>query len=288
MGGIYLFFLISTIKGNVEANWTVPVLIPLIILSHQYFYNKKGWQRVLIYTVPLSLVLVFFLRFYLITEDKFIKVLHTNEFEQNKKWAQKIKALSGGLPVVFINSYQKASKYWFYSGSESFSLNTPDYRRNNYNFWPIEKSMQGKSVYVIVPENPLYFTDSIKTTAGILRGRRIDKFYSYSSVELELADKLIVDENRNLVAHIKVNNADVSELKAIAGKVELNIFQRDEFIRSYELVPSHIDTSEKVINGISSEQVFLPPGKYLVKLAISSRLPGYSSLNSTHFKLVVK
>ena len=40
-------------------------------------------------------------------------------------------------PVVFINTYQLASKYWFYSGDTSFSLNGNRYRRNNYNFWPL-------------------------------------------------------------------------------------------------------------------------------------------------------
>ena len=288
LAGIYIFFLISTLKGNVEANWTVPVLIPLIILSHQYFYNKKTWQRILVYTVPISLAIIFFFRFYLITENKFIKRLNTNEFEQNKKWSQKIKTLSGDLPVVFINSYQKASKYWFYSGIESFSLNTPEYRRNNYNFWPIEKSMQGRAVYVMSSDNPFYFTDSVQTSAGMLRGRKIDSFYSYSRVQLRLKGKPIMDEQKNMIAHVGVTNAESGELNALAGKLELNIFQQDEFIRSYELVPSNIDTAANVITGMASEQVFLPPGKYMIKLAISSCLPGYSSLNSTHFTLIIK
>ena len=288
IAGIYVFFLLSTVKGNVEANWTVPVMIPLVILSHQYFYGKKTWQRILLYSVPLTLILVFFLRFYLISENKFIKSLNTNEFEQNKAWAQKIKTLSHELPTVFINSYQKASKYWFYGGIKSFSLNTPEYRRNNYNFWPIEKTMQGKPVYVISTGNPAYFTDSIKTTAGMLRGRRIDSFYSYSGVQLALKGRLTLDQDRNLIARISAKNIDAAELNGLSGKIQLNILQNDDFIRSYQLVPLKIDTTAKIITGISSEQVYLPPGKYSVKLAISTVLPGYSSLNSTHFRLVLQ
>jgi hypothetical protein len=237
--------------------------------------------------VPLTLLLVFFLRFYLITENKFIENLNTNEFEQNKAWSQKIKTLSRGLPTVFINSYQKASKYWFYAGIKSFSLNTPEYRRNNYNFWPIEKSMQGKPVYVVSTENPAYFTDSIQTTAGMLRGRRIDSFYSYSGVQLTLKGKLTLDQQKNLIARVNAKNVDATELNGLSGKIQLNISQDDDFIRSYQLVPLKIDTTEKIITGISSEQVYLPPGKYYVKLAISTVLPGYSTLNSTHFKLVL-
>ena len=85
-----------------------------------------------------------------------------------------------------------------------------------------------------------------------------------------------------------MKNAEVAELKTLSTKLELYIFQRDELIRSYELVPSKIDTAYKMITGASSEQAFLPPGKYQVKLGISTPLPGYSSLNSTHYKLMVK
>jgi hypothetical protein len=288
LAGIYMFFLLSTIKGSVEANWTVPVLIPLIVLSHQYFYNRKRWQRILIYSVPFTLALVFFMKFYLISENKFIKTFNTNEFEQNKAWAQKIKGLSGSLPTVFINSYQKASKYWFYSGITSLSLNTPGYRRNNYNFWPIEKSLQGKRVYVISTENPWYFTDSVRTTAGVLRGRQVDKFYSYSSVQLGLKEKLFKDQQSNVVAHVSVKNAETGELSSLSKKIKLSFFRRDKFVRSYELLPSAIDTAEKIITGVTSEQVFLPRGKYFVKLAIASVVPGYSSLNSTHFQLMIQ
>lgn len=111
------------------------------------------------------------------SDNKPIKAINTNEFEQNEAWANEIKTFSGALPVVFINSYQKASKYWFYSGVKAFSLNTPAYRRNNFNFWPIEKSLQGKSVYAVSTSDPGFFTDSITTTAGILHGKRIDSFF---------------------------------------------------------------------------------------------------------------
>ena len=137
-------------------------------------------------------------------------------------------------------------------------------------------------------DNPMYFTDSTQTSAGILRGRKVDNFYSYSGVQLTLKTKLIVNEQRNLIARVVVKNAETPELIALSGKIEMNFFQKDEFIRSYELVPGGVDTASKVITGTSSEQVYLPPGKYLVKLAISSSLPGYSSLNSSHFKLDIK
>jgi hypothetical protein len=49
-----------------------------------------------------------------------------------------------GLPVVFNSSYQRASKFWFYSGQMTYSLNLYKERENNYNFWPVEDSLLGK------------------------------------------------------------------------------------------------------------------------------------------------
>ncbi|MEO6330763.1 MAG: glycosyltransferase family 39 protein [Ginsengibacter sp.] len=284
--GVYLFFFISSFKGRVEANWTVPAIIPLIILSHQYFYNKKKWQRILVFSVPFSLVFIFFIRFYLISDHKFITFLNTNEFEQNKTWAKKISRISGGLPVVFVNSYQKASKYWFYSGIPSFSLNTPGYRRNNYNYWPVEKSMQAKPVYAISTENNAYFTDSLKTSAGILRGRYIDSFYSHSAIQLKVSDELIFNKQKNIIVSLRA--PDKTTLKWDSTlHLQLYIYKQNEFAGNYDLLPASVNTGENKTL-ITSIPVLLPMGEYLTKLAISSSLPGYPSLSSTNFKLVVK
>jgi hypothetical protein len=34
--GIFVFFLISSFRGRVEANWTAPAIIPIMVLSHQF------------------------------------------------------------------------------------------------------------------------------------------------------------------------------------------------------------------------------------------------------------
>ena len=288
LAGIYIFFLITTYKGRVEANWTVPAIIPLIILAHQYTADKKKWQRILYYSVPVSLLLITSVRIYLMSDSKPIRAINTNEFEQNKTWANQIKTFSGELPVVFINSYQKASKYWFYSGINAFSLNTPIYRRNNYNFWPIEKSLQGKPVYAISTYDPIFFTDSIKTTAGILRGKRIDSFFSYSGLQLKLNGKLGLDpQKKSIVADISLN--DRSKTAWIPdGILGLQIFQKDQLIKSFDLFTLNTDNIQKTFSVKTSAPALLPPGKYLARLSISSGIPNYPSLNSTNLELVIE
>ena len=95
MAGIYIFFLITTYKGRAEANWTVPAMVPLIILAHQYIADKKKWQRILYYSVPVTLLLITIVRVYLMSDSKPIKAINTNVFEQNETWANQIKRFSG-------------------------------------------------------------------------------------------------------------------------------------------------------------------------------------------------
>ena len=83
--------------------------------------------------MPYSLAIVFILRVYMFLDIQPLKFMPKDEFHQNKTWAATIKKEANGKPVVFTNSYQRASKYWFYSGDTSFSLNTYKYRRSNYN-----------------------------------------------------------------------------------------------------------------------------------------------------------
>ena len=45
MIGIYVFFLVSSFRGQVEANWTSPVIVGLIVLCHQFFYDRISWQK---------------------------------------------------------------------------------------------------------------------------------------------------------------------------------------------------------------------------------------------------
>lgn len=139
--GIYILFLVSTLKGRVEANWTVPAFVSLIILSHQFLTANQPLQRILIRSIPLTLVFILAVRIYMILGIGPLKFLSKDEFHKTRVWADSIYKRSVGLPVVFINSYQDASKYWFYTGVPAFSLNTPSYRRNNYNFWPVEDSL---------------------------------------------------------------------------------------------------------------------------------------------------
>lgn len=174
--GIYAIFLLSSFRGKVEANWSMPALIPLIVLSHQFIMDKISWIKPLRLISFVSLLLIIAGRLYLVVDigpDNSFK----GRFHNNDLWAKGIKEKTGETPVVFYSSYQRASLFWFYSGIQSHSHNAYWDRRSNYNFWPTESNLLGKKVFIADIYNISRYTDSVKTRKGLV-GISADTIYA--------------------------------------------------------------------------------------------------------------
>jgi hypothetical protein len=202
---VYLLFLFSSFKSRTEANWTVPLLVPLLVLSYHYIENKALLAKWVYRLLPFSLVLVLVVRLFMIMDEPFINNLPKDEFHKNKVWAMDIKEKAGGLPVVFTNSYQRASKYWFYTGDTAFSLNTHLYRRSNYNFWPLEMQLQNKNVFIVGSKGSAGLTHDLQTGNKAFSTDTIQHFSSYSQVILSQSSLSFDKANLTISATLNVN-----------------------------------------------------------------------------------
>ncbi|NLU94346.1 ArnT family glycosyltransferase [Chitinophaga sp. Ak27] len=189
--GVLAFFLLSTFKGRVEANWTVMLFTPTVILAHQAIV-RKGWsQKWLLYTLPVTLLLVLATRVYMIW-DFMPGVEIRPEIHHNKEWTSQVAARAQGRPVVFLNSYQLPSKYMFYTGQLSYSLNSRYSRRSQYNFWDTEVQLWGKPAMIVFdPGSGIPVTDSVRTIYGVWDYDMVPAYYSYSLIQLKPALKQI-------------------------------------------------------------------------------------------------
>jgi hypothetical protein len=183
MIGIYIFFLLSSFRGKVEANWTSPVIVSLMVLSHQYLQEKVKWQRLLFRLLPVTLFIVLFARIVMIEDILPVKQIK-KRYHAWKEWPAIMREKTKGLPIVFSNSYQRASKYWFYSGQMTLSQNLYKERRNNYNFWPIENELFGNPVYFLDIYDLQRFPDSLKTPLGYIGYRYDPNFISFQEVHI--------------------------------------------------------------------------------------------------------
>ncbi|HZE86230.1 MAG TPA: hypothetical protein VE035_18045, partial [Puia sp.] len=265
MLGFYVFFLFITLRGRVEANWTVPSLIGLVVLSHQWLMENARARKWIYRLAPVTLALVTALRIHMIADIGPSFRIARDEFHGNKRWASVIRKQSEENPVVFIDSYQKASKYWFYSGIPSMSLNTPEYRRNNFNFWPLEDSFRGKRVYVIGPRDQV-LNEKIRMPGWEYDGgRTIDPYFSFSRVFIGKAGGILSQAGypRPLFRQSPYDTVSI----------RLAIFRNDTLMGYF---PSGTIPPPS-----------LPKGNYILRYAIGSAVPGRPSLNSPSIPLSV-
>lgn len=292
MIGIYAFFLVTTFKGRVEANWTIPALIPMIVLTHQYLlhnYRLRTWMTRL---AAITILLVFVVRLHTIVDFFPGKRFKIDEFLNNREWAMAIKEHANGLPVFFTDSYQRPSKYWFYTGSPSFSLNTVDYRRNNFNFWPVEESLFNKKAYAVYQGKKAdYYRDTIPTAKGPYLGRVIDNYFSFSRIRIMPQEKLVA-RGGLLDVPVKIfsDSGMLRQIKAPYDTlpVVLSVYEKDSVIAN---IPTNLRlgmiSGEKVLLN-AQIKVNLPAGKYISRFGIVSCIENWPTINSSVIYLKVE
>jgi len=217
-----------------------------------------------------------------------------DEFFFNREWARQIQKRADGNPVFFIDSYQRASKYWFYTGIPTYSLNTLDYRRNGFNFWRMEDSLLHKKMYGIYQgKHDDYFPDRIETRKGIFLGKVFDDYFSFSRVRLISEGALIGKENQKLNFQIRAK-ADAQSLACMhpafdTARIWIGAYTMDvdePLILPTSLTLKNITGKDQQLNG--TVDLKLPKGNYMLRFGITSCVDNWPSINSSVSQLTVE
>lgn len=293
MIGIYLFFLLSSFRGKVEGNWTSPALVSMIILSHQYLNERLNWQKIVYKLLPITLLLVLFARVIMIEDLLPLKAVK-ERYHSWKEWPGIMNKNTKGLPVVISNSYQRASKYWFYSGQITLSLNHYNGRKNNYNFWPIEDSIIGKPVYYMDIYGMHLFPDSLKTPLGYVGYRFDSSFLSFQTVNIPLRSPHKIKSSDSLLVYFggtpKTGSVQIDYLKKnpqTRYAVRLVFFKGKEIMAE---IPVRFDLdkvyrkSERLSFKVKPD---LPKGSYQMMLSFSV-LGYHPTHNSKKIELTIE
>jgi Dolichyl-phosphate-mannose-protein mannosyltransferase len=290
MAGIYIFFLLSSFRGKVEANWTSPALVPLIVLSHQYLNEKLSWQKWFLRLLPLSLLLVMCMRVFMIMDILPVKAIQ-KRYHAWKGWPKQMKQLTKGLPIVFSNSYQRASKYWFYTGQITYSQNDVLEHRNNFNFWPIEDELISKPVYFLDIYRLNRFKDSLKTPIGYVGYRYDSSFISFASFKINIASKKVIKASDSLSISLRKTRPSphayfIGKHPEVNYSAILIFFKGRDIVREVN-IPLHVE----ILKPKSPEQFTiypdLPKGEY--QFVLSLQVQDYNAThNSEKIKLTVE
>lgn len=271
--GVYGVFLLASFKGRVEANWTVPAFVGLIVLAHQYLVDAPGLRTWVYRLFWPTMALILLVRIYMMADVVPAKWLKKDEFHKSREWAMAIKDSAHGLPVVFLDSYQKPSQYWFWSGDTSYGLNTARYRRNNYNFWPLEKQLQGRPVFVVSDSGREVTTERSNIPSRKIYGVVVDSFYSHAQVAISMKGE-VAQEGKTISQEVLISRSAYSpDLKVV-----LVLYNQENRI-SY-IIPAMYTYRESIDEICTAKIEGVLPGTYTLKWGIESCLPGRPSLNS--------
>ena len=282
--GFILFFMAYTFRGKVEPNWTVPAFAPLLIIAYTTSAGKIKLRKWIMSLAVVSLVFAAGLRVYLVYDYLNIPrhLVNLSELYGWKEWSKEVEAKANGRPVLFLNSYQRASKYIFYTGKPAYTMEDYAGHRTQYYYWSkIEKSLQGKDIMVI-DFGPWRWLPAKK---AFISSNRIITYYGYwenfrSHYKLGLKFKLKTlrfPANSTIILPITIVNpynekVTFNENKWMPSRLVYHIHYKDQFIA--QMVPS-TELTNMVITGAgrdTSIRFFTPshPGNYYFWVSVST------------------
>ncbi|WP_375325620.1 ArnT family glycosyltransferase [Flagellimonas sp. GZD32] len=208
--GVIVFFFISSFNRRVQAQWTIAISIPLMIIAYNRLLTHPKMRKWVFRIGIFSAVLLLYARAWMVYQPLFPFIYETHG---NKTWVNELHEQTGDTPIVFENSYRRSPMYQFYAGITTFSLNNGFYRKNQYSIDGSEEKVRGKEV-VYVSIYSKFGDVSFEHADGTKGyGKYIDNFQSYRNI------KCIVEKTSEGVGYqLKVYNPysfdiDLSDLK---------------------------------------------------------------------------
>ena len=143
---VICFFFLSSFSKKTQAQWFLPIVIPLFLLTYQSTEHKLEQKKYLRILLLSNLIILCVGRLFLAFENLSPISLETHG---HSKWVNALAQKAGDKPVLFKNSYQRASIYQFYSGHKASSLNEIRYRNNQYGLRGYREFREAKEVVLI-------------------------------------------------------------------------------------------------------------------------------------------
>ena len=166
--GVYIFFFLMSLRGRVEGHWTMISWIPGLIIAYKWLEERSRWMNILLRIAPYTILFILFVRaclmFSILPSDGSFKMI-LNRIQGNEEVMHNLSETADGKPVYFMNSYQKASLYAFYTGEESWSSNNRMGRKNQFDIWN-EHEMINSDTVLLVFNYKVEGLETVKLASG--------------------------------------------------------------------------------------------------------------------------
>jgi hypothetical protein len=127
--GFLIFFFFSSFRGRVQAQWIVPISIPLILITFHYLMTRTKSRVWFVRLAFASIAIMLFARVLMFSEGLLPVKLNTHG---NERWALELQSKTQGQEKIFVNSYQNVATYWYYTQEKAYYLKNFTGRKNHF------------------------------------------------------------------------------------------------------------------------------------------------------------
>lgn len=211
--GFAVFFFVSSFKDHVQAQWVLPISIPLIIITFNYLVDTKKHIKLFKILAFITIGIIFILRFFMINGSI---LPHKLEVHNNKKWVTNLERLIADKTPFFVNSYQNASLYWFYSKKRPYQYNTWWSRKNQYEILKYNKHINVDNAIFIGTWKEKNTTDSVKIRNNdYLHLSNIGKYKLDKNIKFLLKKEITIHNNKVNKINLSIKNKNDFNLNLI-------------------------------------------------------------------------
>lgn len=204
---VFLFFLLKSLQGKVQANWAMTAYITgIIAFSAFYGANNQGLKKHTRYLMIGSIVLAFLVMVFAHYPDPLHLPPSKDPSRRLKGWKElgqvvtaKAQALAGkGNYFIVSDKYQTASELAFYvRGNPVTYCANAGRRMNQYDLWPGFEDLRGYHALYVTPEDSMApsfqsaFESCRKEEIAItIKGKKVNTFrifecYNFRGIEKE-------------------------------------------------------------------------------------------------------
>ncbi len=251
ISGFFIFFLVASFRGHVQAQWIAPIMLPLILITFNYLVENNTQLKLFNYLAIANISIILFVRI-MIANEGIIPV--KLDFHGNKQWTLKIKELTKGSDKLFINSFQNASIYWFYTKEKTHYQKNYLGRKNQYGFIPNNDVYISDSIAYITRISKEYSTIKMKSSGkDSIFISFINDYKSFFDLEIDFVDSSNIVFNTSTKKTYNVVMKNPYKFDINLNDIEVQVtFQNKKGNEKYS-IPSKINTS---IIKASSEEIF--------------------------------
>jgi hypothetical protein len=198
------------------------------------------------------------------------------ETHGNKKWVENIAKRTKGQKKLFLNSYQNASLYSFYSKEElTGAYNSFDARKNQFNILNLQDLLTNQDIIQVTghkKEDAFYIFD--KKKKGKLYGEILNNFQPLRDLKYTTADNIQLQNSSNTI-DIEIYNPYIFDFSN--KKINTLIVLKDVKNKTINIINASYKNSEKIPSSQTSSHTLV----FIIKESIDIK-------KVDHFDIVIK